>query len=435
MIQAADVLKINCHFASEVLKYLTKEKYVVEVSLDDIVAAYKDTVLAGLLSTCLEYEDECRLLKKVTKYPTPETPTPDIIPCDQQVPTQLTYTTNTCTYTAGLTSPIPGSAFPLVNLQNDTIYQTATVNVVVSDSCGTPTTYPIQTGYNAGGPNDLLKLWTGITWSLDNVFKSAANPYIANIGIYTTGSDGIFNSTPTYYAVAPTDVPTWTSCPTCEAIAAPDLYLNSPNFGTAFPKLMKNISKTVHSGGVYLDISVVPSANNGWKFTSLTKHNPASYWMGFNIQDFKIQWRPNGVSGPSVTKAYTPYNDIQIVQSSSQMYSSFTHSSTCGNLPILVSSNSLGANVSTSTNFYKLVLNSNYLTSVPSLTFNNITCSNSFNLMATYDSSLVSSVSWIDPNDNVLSTTSTALTSQPGLHTFNVVSLDGCFIENYINVQ
>ena len=127
MLTTADVLKVNCKFVDSISDYLQKRKYVADYSVPtNVFRDFAQTVMATTLSECLTYEDECELSGITYKVETCE---PTVESCNSQANIALSATAYNCDYNYTLVNPQDASQFPLLILENNSIYHDSVIDV------------------------------------------------------------------------------------------------------------------------------------------------------------------------------------------------------------------------------------------------------------------------------------------------------------------
>ena len=436
MIQTADVTKLACHFIDNVKLYIKRRKYQITPCVDELYASFKNYKLATSLADCLEHEDECALTN-ITADLTVAECTPTIKSCDDVLTVTLSKSSSTCNTTVKR-QKLNGinSVFPDVVLVNNSIYQQAKINVVVTD-CSETQTVTIESGCKelSGGSIQCLdsyKYSQNITYVIDGP-QAHSTGYIKKLRVYKTDSSGILDPTPIDLNLAPSNLAAWVACGTCSGISAADLYFGSANWANAFLTLLENVVRTLE--GSLLASWLQPSKlSTSIAFGNRIKHNPSGEWYGINDQDFYMEW----VDNSNITYTITSPSSTSYTQTKHYFAENFSISTVCGNVTGRVVGDANGA--VTSSNIAQL--NFNYIglsttqISLP-VSINDLvipTCTKTV-LTATISSpDDILTMAWYDPEDNFIGEEASISVTESGEYTFAYSTIGGCELSQTITV-
>jgi hypothetical protein len=437
----ADAHKIRVNFFNTMYNYIKLQKYSLEYPISTMYDCWSK--VAALSSTCLDFEDECKLKAFADSLPEDSSTPPTVTPCVDQGTITITPTISTCTYALGLTNPQtftdPGNLFESkakTTLTQDSIYHYTAIDVVkLSDCQPTIERVGIIAGCDSGGCTDNLKFSAGTSFSLALARTPAyADVAVKQIRLYNYGPNHALPTTPLDLNISPAGVAAWNACSGCVPVVGTDLYFGSPNFPTAFRQHLKNVARTLF-GQDATELEVTPQGDS-YGVTFKTKHQPSGVWVGPMITDFRMQWE-NQLTGATTWRTYTPFVTIQNTASIPYFYAPIT----LWNLPCNSNWDSIVQGpaifqLSDTSRFYRVDLASqfsiaHYLTIDPPEAE---TC-NFTTLVASYPSSLnVVSTQWRDSLNNILaSNTDSYLVTTPGTYSFYLTTANGCVLSQSYN--
>lgn len=247
MLTTADVLKINCKFIGSMSDYLQKRKYVADYEIPtNVFRDFANAAMASTFSECLTYEDECALSGILYKV---ESCTPSIESCNSQANIRLSATSHECTYNYTLVNPQDGSQFPLLILENNSIYHDSVIDVWLTNTCNSSAIIQrLLAGCVGDTCNDAQRYAVlGSVVIPDPRDTYGSDGYISAIPIAQV-VDGVVSLDT--YDISPANITTWTSCPDCTTIDPSDLEFGSTDYVEAWTTLMTNIALTLHDNEV-----------------------------------------------------------------------------------------------------------------------------------------------------------------------------------------
>lgn len=443
MLNPADVLKIKCNFVSEVLRFLNKRKYVIDVCPCILYPYYGEHGLTSVVdSDCLSYTNECVLLDN--KYSTPTECEATLSECDDQLAIALTTTTSPCTLLAYTLNRSNGSTYPTMFTTDDSIYVNGTLSLklVATGDCTVDIDYvTIYGGASSLGTSDDYKSTCALGhYSPYTSFKGTTASYVKSLRVYETDEFGVLINTPIDLDLDPSTSIYYADtvdCPGCTALLPSEVELGDPNFTTNFETLMDNVSIARYGSPGFHNISATFfSSSNVYRVFSIAKHNPASYHFGIH--------RPNGnlwIKDPATNKDYIQGINYFSTGSVKFYYDSSNFSPDpdiydCADItPIIGNQNSAPQYDTSAYSFNYIAFTSPYGTKQINVTSQSTASCSITLLTATYDETLVTSVEWLDPSDMVISTSATAAAVNPGVYTFNATLLNGCIATSTITIS
>lgn len=445
MLAPADVLKLKCKFVHKMIEYVKKRKYVMNPCIACVYPYYVDSMLADLLFDCITYPSECSLQKKADSYTTPCDPT-TVTACGDQIPLALSYTTKSCDYSASVKNSLNGTAYPEVVLTDDSQNITVQIDVVVNNTCNEP----VITLEDVGGCDGVdcsqalvvgsYSYRAGMNPNLLGANSIAANNYFVTLRVYKTDSNGDLENTPIDLNIAPSTSDYYgpgVNCPGCSVINAADVAFGSANFDTAFATLMNNISLALigSTGKHLLTPNVVignPAGGNRAYIQCQAKHNPVGEWFGINFNDIYIS-----AFNPDNDTTYTTTSHAERLMGVQRNTVPITVELPCVDLNFDIKATS-GTSIYVdhiNSNFNYIALSSPYASNtIYGIGTTTASCT-IYNLLATYSSSLVDGVAWLNEAEEVISFENTATVTDTGTYTFSINTVNGCEISDDIIIS
>lgn len=429
----ADVTKLSCEFVRQVKQYFTQVDYITEPCLDEVYYYFSKYKQATTLVDCLTHEDECNLITVASNILPEAAPCITTVSCANAAAITLSKSSKLCNYTVTLKNPAGiESAFPVLNILDDTIYQPAVLNVHVT-GCGQNLQTQVTTGCvntsNLTPPVCDVSYNThiNINYRLAGLANNT-NGYIKTLRVYATGVDGVLINTPIDLNLAPSNLAAWTSCIDCSGISAAQLYFGHPNWENAFKALMDNVTYTLY--GDLNSFFIADIVGTSVAVSNKIKHNPSGVWMGINKLDFRLQWVDT--DGTTITNT-TP--SITYSGGPNFIADDFSIATTCGNLTGRVVMSGGSAFNFGGSNFNELVVAEPTLNKAASIVNLVSPSCTSTTLKAAYSTTQeVLAEEWIDSDDNTISVTSTANVIADDIYTY-ALSLDsGCIVSKTITV-
>jgi len=416
MLQPADVLNLKCKFVYEVINSIKLAKTSVKIDMSKSLKTYANFMLSFYLKDCLEYEDECNLLnQRFSSIPSCANTTTACV--DQDVITLSSALTSCNTYYK-TKNIYDNSTFPTVSLLDNSFYHPSYIKLVTyagDNSCVQPIQeFTVESGcqFPSGTCSSSQFNFAAVSVvQLIGTQSLTLDSHITNIRLYVTDSAGQ-NPTPLNVDISLPNVSTWTACPSCLPVTLTDLYLSSPNFEFAFPNLISNVSRTLY-GSDATSLYVTNLSGAGWFIQSRIKHNPSTRYIGFHTPDFQLKYFDAG------TDLVTTVNNIGISQQGTYFFDTLNVQTPCGTTEVIVKNNSLGPDFpinSFASTFNKIVLYSNNSTTPISVS-GSISCDSTLLSASYYTTSPI--LEWTDSTDTVVSTTNTAVVTDPASKYFS----------------
>ncbi len=435
-----NISKISCEFVRQVLKLIEHNKYVTTPCLTQINYYFSLLKQATSLSECLSYEELCELYTIINNLPDNE-PDPIItLDCNDAVSININKKVAPCSYTVSLEtlSGLP-SAFPELVIENDTIYQSAYINVKAV-GCSELEYYTAETGCIASNPitcQEIFKQELDLVFSIKGALGDVKFPntagYIKNLRVYETDSNGLVNPVPIDLDLAPSNLAAWTSCPLCSGVSPSQLFFGHTNWANAFKTLLDNVCYTLHGALTAIwSVDKFPTTDT-IRIGSKIKHNPASEWLGIDRYDFLLRWINQQNAGIKVTNP-----GIVLAGTPTHMAEDFTIPMDCGNITGRVSMFTGQISPNHTSNWNQFKVNTNKLT-VPATISNLVIPScNKTTLTASYtllsSSTDVAYVEWFDPLGESISFENSITVVDPGEYEFTIVFENGCITSKSITV-
>jgi len=259
-----------------------------------------------------------------------------------------------------------------------------------------------------------------------------ATSYIKVLRVYETDEFGILQPDPIDLDLDPATSIYYgpsVSFPTLVSVTPSDLQFGSATavLTEAFENLMDNVS-VVRYGvvGKHRLRAWTQSSGSFINVGSAPVHNPTGNLFGINRSDVYV-------------KIYTPSGDltsttVAFLSASSVINGTASYPLSCGTITLTIPITSINTPMDyAQTTFNKIVLSSNFSADSIPFTANALTCA-AKELVATYDTTNVTSVAWTNADDDVLSTTDTVTVSLTGTYTFTVTASTGCIVSQTITV-
>lgn len=441
MIAPADVLRIKCKFVDQVIAFLTKRKYVVDVCPCELYQYYGDYMLATTLVDCLEYEQECYLNKKASKYDLPTTCDDTVVSCDGQLSDLvLSSATTTCDFTASTANSVNFSAYPVLSVTDDSTYIESTINIRFVKDChaGSSTIVAataVAGGCTSSGCSSSAKgqHLFGIQTTAD--FGLTSDAYISTLRVYETDSTGVLINTPIDLDLDPATSPYYTDdislCPGCATVLDSEVKIGSANFSTAFTTLMENVSLARYSDTGRHELSAAVLSPTSIRVLCAAKHNPSQEWFGINSSNALIVFTDDATGN-----VYSKTGINATLDYPTRFYNNSTsYATSCGNFTPVIGNQFSLISYNSDTSFNKISLLSNFGSKPINVTSNSTYSCTSTLLTATYTDTNVSSIAWTDSLDNTIATTNTTIVTDADDYTFTAVLNNNCVISDTITVS
>lgn len=426
-----DVNKLKCNFVYEVNRFLQRRKYYnVNVCIDNALQAYVYYLLSIYTDCNIPHEIKCDLnnlnIKDLT-IDCDEIIT--VINCDNQADLTLKYDTQLCTNNSVLQNSIDQSSFASVTLTDNEIYQTASINLITTSTCGENLSTTINSGsYEYGGTTQTSSSYNPhvrVTHVLPSVTGSP-NGYIDKLYIYV--------STPTITQVELNLSPLTTTYASFSGspyvVNTNDLYFGSTQFPIALRQLIENAMFFLY-GNKDIGLWAVDLLGGHLRISSAVKHNPTGLWAGLKPYNSFIRYYVN-----PITKFVTssPANTLNSVIAS-PMSKTVNVVTPCGTRQVFVSGTPLlNLNVF-ETDFNKIVLNSPITQS--NMTLTGMTTSSCNRYLLTGNENIsnteVSSRQW-KQGPTILSNSNQASVYSTGTYTYTITLNNNCIITDNITV-
>lgn len=434
-----DVLAPNaaCNFVADFEKYVNCIKYNTDCSYECSLQSF--AALKQLQSDC-EEADLREAYCVVGNSPSQICTTPGVTQnCVDSVTLDLEVNPSTCSTGLSLKNPVNGSMFTRLVPQDDTVYHVGTMNLNLTDSCGTNSTTTVSSGCTSGGCSLDNNAYVNTFAWLPNIKTGNPAGYIREITLYATDVTGQGPLVAYNVNVAPSNVSAWNSCVGCVAITTSNLLFgaSTTNFRTELAKLLNNVSRTLF-GAASSDWSVAASPTDV-QINSKIKHNPSGYWSGINVEACTIKWVNQ--AGVITTVNFSPrstFLNVGSTTSAQQFYQSYNLSTSCGTRTGVVDIPNIKYNVNqgaSNINFLKLSTGDSN-TSVTQ-TFSNTSCTAknlSGTATVTSGAGTIATRAWLDPSLTQVSSTTTYTTTGSGTYTFRVTTSNGCVEQDTITI-
>ena len=452
-----DVNKIKCQFVKTTLDYLNCQKYSITCCSDDVIEAYAN-YKAAIFTGCLLPEDlVCTLdTLDLTNYvvdcdsfvgPTPdEDPTVVVVPCAQQVIASARLSANNCLYYASLIDPLSSTTFARGYVTPDSLYVNAYINAVLTNGCtGATESITVHGGCTSTDCNDYNQILFGFGMKLttDNGDTLPSAAFLTTIRFYETDDFGSTINVPMDIDVTPGNIyySDNVDCPGCATVNPAHVVFgaNTTNYLNAMQALFNNISIALYGANDKHRIVPIKYVIGGSLHTigywAAAKHQPSSKWFGFKRNDMRFVY-DNGLGGKFVKTLTAPnlYTAVKL-----KFYKDDIEFTTpCGTFSPLIPNQQVDVNIDAAQTDFNFIKIANPL-AYPAIYYSGTTDTlcGSYNvegLVTLNTSSPVVSTQWLDPALNVISSTTTATVTTPGLYSFYVTLANGCVGAKAIDV-
>ncbi len=443
LLTPADVLKIKARFATEMIKFIRRKKYIMDPCICEVYPYYANYLLSTLVADCLSYEEEC-VLKNLADSSSEQLPVdPEIIPCATQIDPTLSYTDATdCVYSIAIENSLDSSAYPTIALTDNSHLINIESNVLLNNTClDTVQTQAIEGGCILGDCQDSYQGYatysTGMVASVHGSNAVADDAYFVTVRIYKTDANGVLDPDPTDLDLDINTSPYYTasgSCPGCTTLTVADVKFGNANFSANFKTLMDNVGLALFgSASTHKMTASKNSVGDRVSINCTAVHNPSGQFFGMNLQDLYVQSYNTVSDTYAVRTSYTGLGAGQVM-----LRNTLSFNIPCGTLQptIKTTTAAVGVDVNWATTSFNFIgLNSPYATRPLYGYANTSTNCTVRTLEATYTpDSTITNVEWLDPSSTQLSTTDTAVTTVSGIHTFKIYLSTGCIVIRTINV-
>jgi len=406
-LTTADVTKLKCNLVLEAEKYFKSLKYTIDPSNTKLLKAFNDFLYSS--NSCVTDDDIC-YLKEVTEI---KVPTPN---CDGtfncvDINAEVSFTENNCEYITYVN--------PLANLQ---LVNNATTFAATTDVSWNSCDGGEDLSFTSSSNLSYSAIF-GFDISVQHLLSSQS--YIRYLNLTKVNSAGavigtfVADLTPgsIYYSNN-------ASCPGCSAVNTSHVELGNANFVTAFSTLLNNISLAEFGQTGRHNIQVVKTGAFTFDVYNTVRHNPTVNIFGLDFSAGLVKvYNPNTAS--TIQK-----NASVFLQTPATFTSSINITTPCGALLTPTASGNSYFSISTSTNFFKLVLNSiisntPLATSTPSVSCKKLTYT------GTYNPAITPTKGWYE-DATLLNTTNVLTITESGDYSFKVETASGC--EDVVNV-
>lgn len=430
MIAPADVLKIQCKFVKDLATYFNAKKYFIDGTNDNILCTYLQ-LLQAENEACIDDEDACTLRELARKFKDAACEQVDEFTCEEQLPITLKVNDSySCNYMAALYNSTGISPLMEFSLENNSDEITGVISSKLTSSCNT--TPEVEEFTNQQSYSDRPKASTRL--GVGGTFGGALTgvSIIKTLRVYETDEFGILIPTAIDLDLDPN-----TSIYYGPSVSFPDLVTVTPSdlqagsapavYEEAFENLMDNVSRVRYGDpGFHRLRGTTTNAGNYLYVASAPVHNPTGYLFGINRADAYIV--VDTITGDRTT------TNVGFLTPSSVINGTASYVLSCGTVTLTIPITSINTPMDyAQTTFNKIVLSSNFSADSIPFTANALTCA-AKELLATYNTTNVSSVAWTNSDDEELSTTDTVTVSLAGVYTFTATMTNGCVVSQTITI-
>ena len=409
-------------FVQDVVKYCKNKKYISEVCPCNLYDSFFNMLSAQTVNSCDNYELECKLTNLANGY---DYSVDDVnIPCNQQLTVTITNPTTSTNNSLVLKNNIDGSAYPVFTLTENSTRQNASINLVKNTN-GVLTNTVINGGCYSGTCDPALQASASFTVT-DYSASLSEDSYVAQLTLYETDNTGQLINQPLNLNVNPATSPYYSGVGLTN-LTLSDVTFSNSNWEANMKTLIDNICIYRYGSAAHHSIAFTKILVNG-EFERIAAiqtihHKPSSNVIGFNKLTATIK-----VYNPT-TDSYTNLSNTGTISTTpDRFYYNSTVATACGNLTPTIANQNVKMKVSGSSNFYNLVLTSTIGDTALALSGTVINLCSTNKLTASYNASFVSSVSWKNPANTIISTTNTCDIGANGVYTFTATLTNGCVI-------
>jgi hypothetical protein len=430
---AVDVNKIKCNFVNEVIKYITCGKYSIDCCSTKALRAWMNYKLSIFTDCEVSAEDTCYLSElDLNNYLLSCSDAVSTLDCDTQISLELSKLIESCTITSVLANPNDGSQYPVITVSDDSSYPVASIDVVTTSSCGGSETFTVESGsfLIAGVPSidEEYNPHVRVSITIPNVVTNTAG-YIGSLWLYETINSSTLNTVKIEINADPTSSP-YLSCGGCTTVNSVELYFGHPNYTVALTNLIRNAMLVLY-GDADLGDFRVEAIGNGYRISSLAKHNPATTWVGFSKLQSYIEYSPSGgaqIKTPTTSCLLTEYSSLMQIKHVMPLVD-------CSSIDLIVSGIA-GMTINWGlTNMHQIILaNTNGSSPLVFEGIHNAVCPKTTLTATVVALDNISTKEWRDPGNTFISSDLSIVVEDTGTYTFNIELDNGCSASDTITV-